>query len=96
VKDATCVSLSAVSSGPALLNEFHLVAGGRALGTPKEAGTVQAQPAVPPVARRTVRGKVSSLGWVHCSDIITVVPRGTSEDPASADKPEPSSEIVVA
>lgn len=33
------------------------MAGGRAPGTPKEAGTARALPAVPPVARRTARGK---------------------------------------
>lgn len=53
---------SAASSGPALRNACPLVAGGRALGTPREAATARAPPAAPPAARRTAKGE-ETLAW---------------------------------
>lgn len=60
-------ALPAASTGPALPNECLQAAGGRAPGTPKEAGTAPALPAARPAARRTVRGKEALL----TSSIIT-------------------------
>lgn len=51
------LSLSAPSRGPAPRNACPRAAGGRAMATPRGAGTARGPPAALPVAKRTAKGK---------------------------------------